>query len=301
VYNGERFLPDTIKSILGQTHADFELIISDNASSDRTEEICSDFVAMDRRIHYHRAPVNQGATSNYRRAFELATSTYFKWQNADDVIGSQFLERCIEVLERDKAVVLAYPKTRLIDQNGGTLSDFHDDLHLTSSSPCSRFIAVIERLGMCNAIYGVFRRDAVARTDLMGPFFSSDRVFMAEIALQGRFHEVPEVLFFRRLHEDAYSSQKDPARLLEFYHPAKKKKIVLFWWRLVYEYSKAVRRAPVRLPEKRRAYQYVLKMAKWHWHDLLDEAASAGKLLIGRKVGLRGLDPRRRASRKIRS
>ena len=118
VYNGEKFLKETLDSILAQTFEDFELIISDNASTDRTEEICKEYAAKDRRIRYYRNKENLGAGWNNNRVFELCTGEYFKWNAHDDVCAPEFLERCIKVLVQDPTVVLCYPKVTVIDEQG---------------------------------------------------------------------------------------------------------------------------------------------------------------------------------------
>ena len=91
VYNGENFLEFALDSILGQTFQDFELIISDNASTDATESICRRYAAKDSRIRYYRNPNNQGAAQNYNRVFALARGEYFKWAAHDDVCKPNYL------------------------------------------------------------------------------------------------------------------------------------------------------------------------------------------------------------------
>src|SRR5580704_17148522 len=85
VYNGEEFLHQAIDSLLQQTFDDFELIVSDNASTDRTAEICAEYVARDSRIRYYRNSENIGVVRNYNRSFQLAQGEYFRWNAADDV------------------------------------------------------------------------------------------------------------------------------------------------------------------------------------------------------------------------
>ena len=77
IYNGEDFISEALDSLLAQTFQDFEIIISDNASSDRTPEICQAYAAKDSRITNHRSEQNIGAAWNYTRAFELSTGKYF--------------------------------------------------------------------------------------------------------------------------------------------------------------------------------------------------------------------------------
>jgi hypothetical protein len=118
VYNGERFLEETLDSILSQTFTDFELIISDNASTDRTAEISQAYARADSRISYYRNEKNMGAGWNLRRVYELATGKYFKWAAADDLLEPEFLRRCVEALESDPGCVVAYARTKEIDANG---------------------------------------------------------------------------------------------------------------------------------------------------------------------------------------
>ena len=118
VCNGENYLDAAVRSILSQDYEDFELVISDNASTDRTQEICLDFARQDPRVKYSRLAANCGAVSNFQRVFRLSTGDYFKWAAHDDVCTPDFLERCVAVLERDPAVVLCCGQTQLINDDG---------------------------------------------------------------------------------------------------------------------------------------------------------------------------------------
>src|ERR1700761_38911 len=96
VYNGERYIREAIDSFLSQTFTDFELIISDNASTDATEQICLDYAAKDSRVRYSRNPRNMGAGWNVRRVAELATGKYFRWAACDDRCEPDLLRTCVE-------------------------------------------------------------------------------------------------------------------------------------------------------------------------------------------------------------
>ncbi len=121
VYNGENYLREAIDSILAQTFTDFELILSDNASTDKTQEICLEYAAKDKRIRYYRNDQNIGGIRNQIRTVELSRGEYYKLAAHDDVCAPDFLEKCVEVLDRDPSVVLCYPKTKIIDENGNFL------------------------------------------------------------------------------------------------------------------------------------------------------------------------------------
>src|SRR6185369_4346332 len=99
VYNGVNYLRQALDSLLAQTFGDWELILSDNGSTDATESICREFAARDGRIRYLREPVNRGATWNFNRVFELSRAPLFRWAAHDDVCSPELLERCVAALE----------------------------------------------------------------------------------------------------------------------------------------------------------------------------------------------------------
>src|SRR5437879_5289624 len=111
VYNGEARLATALDSLLAQDYRDFELIISDNASTDATGSICHDYARADGRIRYYRHPQNMGAAHNFQRVLQLARGQYFMWAAYDDLWDPDFLTRCLAVLETDPSAVLAYPQT----------------------------------------------------------------------------------------------------------------------------------------------------------------------------------------------
>lgn len=201
VFNGERFLESALDSILSQTYSHLEIIIFDNASTDRTRRICESYAAKDARIHYHRNSHNLGAARNYNLTVEHATGTYFKWVAHDDLCEPTFIERCVEVLEREPNVSLAYPKTIIIDASGGVIDDlFEDQFNFREPEPHRRYKTFTKAPLDCNAVFGVMRTSMLKSTPCIGPYESSDRVLLGELALLGEIAEVPERLFLRRYH-----------------------------------------------------------------------------------------------------
>ncbi len=275
VHNGERHLAETLETVLAQTLGDFEVIVCDNASTDRTEEICRRYAGQDSRLRYVRHAMNIGAAGNYRAVFELAIAEYFKWAAHDDLLGPEFLARCVEVLDREPNAVLVYPKTKLIDESGHVTADYDDGLHLQEPCPSERFIRLVRTLGLCNVEYGVVRTGALRRTALIAPFIASDRTLLAELTLYGTFWEIPERLFYRRIHASAYSSQTDTRRLLAFYGPRGADRVPLTTLCHIWAYVTAIERAPIRQPEKMRLRRFVLRLARWKRYDMLAEASAA--------------------------
>src|SRR5215204_2400285 len=124
VYNGDACLADAIESAIAQTFTDWQMIICDNASTDRTGDICREFATRDSRIRYVRNDENIGLTRNFNKAFELSNSEYFKWLAHDDICLPTFFERCIEALDANPAAAVAYPLSRAIDGNGNPVDRY---------------------------------------------------------------------------------------------------------------------------------------------------------------------------------
>jgi glycosyltransferase involved in cell wall biosynthesis/ubiquinone/menaquinone biosynthesis C-methylase UbiE len=212
VYNGGRFLRETLDSLLSQTFSDFELIISDNASTDDTERICREYAAKDSRILYYRQEYNRGAAWNHNTLVELAKGEYFKWAMADDVCAPELVERCIEVLDRNQDTVLACVRTMFVDEGGNVIRKIAHCWDLQSDKPHERFKAVMNIGGHwanADALAGVTRYSAMAATGLLPHYQGGDKRPLAELSLVGKFHEIPEYLYFRRQHAGA-SSHHNP-------------------------------------------------------------------------------------------
>src|SRR4051794_21949091 len=124
VFNGDDFLEQAIESLLGQTFTDFELLISDNASTDRTEEICRRFVARDPRVQYWRNPRNIGGMRNANLTFERARGEYFRWAAHDDICGPTMLERLVAELDTRPDVAVVFAAAVAIDVHGEPLTGF---------------------------------------------------------------------------------------------------------------------------------------------------------------------------------
>src|SRR6266699_445805 len=246
VYNGERYLGEALDSLLAQTYHDFELIICDNASTDGTGEIARSYASMDERVRYVRNERNLGLAGNVKRAFQLSSGEYFRWHAADDVCAPQFLARCVAVRDRHPAVVLAYPRTQLIDADGRVTATYDDGLHLQAARPSMRFQQLLERVGYVNAQFGLLRAEVLLRTGLLGSYPAADVVFVAQLSLHGTFWEVPSFLFYRRFHPGA-ASRMDRAQLRVVWDPTSRRRVHLPEWRYLLELARAIAWAPTEL------------------------------------------------------
>jgi glycosyltransferase involved in cell wall biosynthesis len=207
VHNGERYLEAAIRSILAQAFEDFELIISDNASTDRTKEICWDLAASDRlprRVKYIRQGMNLGAAPNFNFVYRASSpeSEYFRWHAHDDVIMPAYLARCVDALDLNPDAVLVQSEILHIDQHGAALRQslpFGPEAEL--GEPVRRF-AARARNPRCLEVFGLIRKRALENSVLHGSYIGMDRALLLELALRGRFLLVSGPLFLNRDHPD---------------------------------------------------------------------------------------------------
>lgn len=259
VYNGERFLGEALDALLSQTLADFELIIADNASRDATPEICRRYRERDARIRYFRHDANIGAPRNWNFAAQQARGTFFKWASCNDVCLPTLLERCVAVLKADPSVVLCQARTCLVDEQSGARQPYDHDLALLEERPSERFRGLCMRLALNNGQSGVIRRSALLRTGLDRPYEGGDFPLMAELALQGKFVVLPELLFFRRMGPSTFSCALEGRRALDFYgaEPLHQR------WRVHVDTIGAALGAPIGLAEKAGVLDLALRRLLW--------------------------------------
>ena len=200
VYNGATYLEAAVESVLAQSFRDLELIVSDNASTDDTEAIGRALAARDRRVTYRRNAQNVGLSGNFNMLVPLARGRLFKWATADDLLRPGYLERCVAAIDADPSVVLAYPRTDFVDATGAHLDLTDPGWHLVSDDPSERLLFAILAGHYVNAALGVIRTDALRRTRLLPRYAGGDYRLMAELSVLGKFVEVPEPLYVRRIH-----------------------------------------------------------------------------------------------------
>jgi glycosyltransferase involved in cell wall biosynthesis len=215
VYNGERFVADAVRSILAQDFKNFELIITDNASTDRTEEICRAFAAADQRVRYFRNERNLGAGPNYNLGLSLSRGKYFKWCACDDRISENFLSACYAALEANEKAVLAYGTTQSIDDHGSVipLVGVMRSPELPNEGAAVRFKRDLRDGGTNFEVFGLFRTAALGMTTLHRSYYGSDRTLMSEMALLGSFVFVPGIVFYNREHKDRSINMRDKKAL----------------------------------------------------------------------------------------
>ena len=260
VFNGEEYIQGALDSILKQTFSNFELIISDNASTDRTQEICLKYASKDHRIRYYRNKKNLGGPTNYNLVFKLSSGEYFKWAAYDDLLAPEFLRKCVSVLDKDSSIVGCHCKTGRIDQDSVLLGYFNEGFlkKIDSVKTHERFRDLLDMYYTTTIFHGVYRASIFAQSQLHGSYIGADRNLVAELSLMGRIYNISECLFFWRLHPRSYTSM--------FYGKIRKNTLdrlqreTAWWikenstyfphWKNCFEYVKSVNCIPLKLSER---------------------------------------------------
>jgi glycosyltransferase involved in cell wall biosynthesis len=265
VYNGERYLAESIEALLGQSYEDFELIISDNASTDGTPGICAPYVKQDSRVRFIRQPQNIGCAPNHNFLVARARGELFKWASDDDLYARDLLKRCVDALDSYPGTVLAHCWTAIIDE-ARAVTRAVPYTHATGvpSAP-ERFRSLLFGRGGDDD-GGIIRTSVLRRTALNGSYYRADRTFVAELALHGSFYHVPEWLYFRRDHPAraarAFRSvhdwcvNLDPRRASRLRNPAPRLYAEYIWG-----YVGAIRRAPLTPAERSDCYRHLRRWA----------------------------------------
>jgi glycosyltransferase involved in cell wall biosynthesis len=193
---GDR-VSDVVKSVLAQDHPDLELVISDNASTDDTEDVCRALAAGDDRVRYHRQPENVGILNNFMTAMRLGRGTYFRWIGDDDQLEPACVSTAVRAFAADPRLILVTSQVAYEDENGTIETASYDGTALGSDDPVDRFEEMLRLLNeshlLIDPLYGLMRREtvvAIPRRNML----REDEVFATKLALAGPWAHVPRVL-----------------------------------------------------------------------------------------------------------
>lgn len=273
-YNSSATIELAIESLLAQTFRDFELVISDNASSDRTCDIVERYAAVDQRVRLVRQHANIGANFNYAFVARQAHGEYFKWASSNDWCAPTMLERCVALLDSAPDAVLAHTFTRLFSNTISDATDYVDSLRLDESEPSARFIRLVRTMRLNNAMNGVIRVSALRQAGDIRPHFGGDNVFMARLALLGKYAEVPEYLFYRQMNEATATALRSLEDFTKHHYPTRTVRELFQNWKFQAEWIRAPFEVTVSWGERLRTLDYACRMALWSrrrlWRDIAD-------------------------------
>lgn len=187
VYNGERYLKNALDALLSQTFLNFELVISDNASTDKTEEICTKYAASDKRIRYVRQQTNIGATANFKFVLDEAQGEYFMWAACDDIRSKDFIEVNYNFLTKHPEYVASASPNVLEgkEMNQENLVTFGLD-----GEVFERFITFFKYCWISHGIfYSLIRAKALRDCEALGQsFLAADWAINLHLASKGKLN-----------------------------------------------------------------------------------------------------------------
>lgn len=202
VFNGEKFVREALDSLMGQTFTDFELIISDNASTDATEPICRSYACHDSRIRYIRQPVNLGALPNFQFVLNKASGEYFMWAACDDKWDRNWIRLLHNRLEESKGSAV-FGRLLQIDEISQSIDHpaTHNSFQFNGGYLKRRvfFYLEFEGFGKSNLFYSLFRRARLKEMILSD--YSADYYALFNLLGKFEFTSIKNVFLYKRIHD----------------------------------------------------------------------------------------------------
>lgn len=193
VYNGGKYLSKALDSLLAQTFEDFELIISDNASTDNTQSICQEYVRTNDKIRYFRQIENIGPILNYKYVLEKARGEYFMWASHDDLWDPNFIKECLKVFSTNQNCVSVFSHFNVFDLK---VNEIKQKITPTSCSSSSQFIRFSTRLFEMhpNMIFGLHKTEIIRKVKF-DTFDWFDIFITIQLAFHGQILIIPWELY----------------------------------------------------------------------------------------------------------
>ncbi len=212
VYNGQEGIASALDLLLEQDYSNFEVIISDNGSTDATPDICKEYLQKDARIEYHRSEENHGCNWNFNRVVKLSTGKYFMWAAHDDQRDKSFVRECVQKMEQNPDAVLCQTHTALYIEGRSDLlatNDLASFEGVKGSVP--QYRETLKNFP-ATAIYGLYRLSVMRKIPIFENIIASDQVFIQALSILGEFVQVPKVLFhyygrekWQTVHQDYFN------------------------------------------------------------------------------------------------
>lgn len=286
VYNGENYLAESLEALLGQSYEDFELVISDNASTDGTADICHRYGKQDSRIRYIRQRRNIGLNPNHNFVIRQARGELFKMASHDDLYARDLLKRCVDTLDANPRAVVAHCWEAMIDPAGTVTKVLRYSVAADAAPAPERFRSMLLD-GWDDYTYGVMRAHALLRTHLHGSHHLADRTINVELCLQGPLHLVPEYLYFRRDHperKEPYTVRTrcaylDPRRSDRLRHP-----VARLYGEYLWGYLRAIHSAPLTPADRQQCYRYLAQWLAGRVAPVVGRSLRGGTLVAGEGV-----------------
>lgn len=271
VFNGEAFLERTLDSVLAQDYGDFRVHVSDNDSTDATEQICREYAARDSRIEYEKNAENIGVFRNFDRVFERSESDYFKWWAVGDHCEPSFLPEAVKILDEQADCVIVGSRTSLFRDhlNDGVEAEYV--MEIAQDDAIDRLRSYLQHYRLNHPFHGLIRSSVLTQTSLNREYASSDVTLIGELMLAGKLHIIPKILFYRRERPDTATARMTPAELEQFFASVRSDPLKRQNLRLESSLLRAITQSSLRLVDKARGLAYLSKRLFWKRSILLSE------------------------------
>jgi glycosyltransferase involved in cell wall biosynthesis len=196
VYNEARFIDAALASLRCQDYPNLEIVISDNASTDRTVEICTRHAGEDPRIRIERAVVNRGAIANFQNTLDLAHGTYFMWAGGHDLWTPNLVSECVALMEANQGACLAFASSRWVGVDDEPLARVSGWSDTRGLDPVARLFTIF--WGNMHPVMALVRTAQLRACMPLENLAGSDLVLLAELALRGDFLHAPDACWSRR-------------------------------------------------------------------------------------------------------
>ena len=293
IYNGASLCRIAIESVLAQTFPNFELLISDNCSTDETEDICWEYARRDSRVRYIKTERNLGSAGNFCRTVELARGEYFRWIAHDDSIHPDFITECLAVAETDPEIISVAPIIEILDHAGVKRQSVisYTGRSRWSSNRIEQYAQMMEELAYCEThsdgllmvayLFALHRLSLLRRTRLVMPFISPDYVLAAELALWGKlaFVNKPLGVFVRDTGSTRHFVLWNPLAIQRMLDPSRMSKLdmLISVRRRHFEHIVAVLRSPLSMSEKVLAVELATRPMRARFRNRFVAASEPGR------------------------
>lgn len=201
VYNGDKYIREALDSLLAQSFTDFELVISDNASTDDTQAICEEYARSDVRIRYVRQSENKGAFANFKFVLDEAIGEHFMWAAADDFWSPNWIEELSRLIVK-QGVVLAFGASVKTDSKLRYIGR-RKTYNINSSLPSIRMIHYffLDENGKGNPYYGLFKTSVIKTYGIFDPrgiVYGQDYRHLFGLLFLGKFASAPNCFLLKR-------------------------------------------------------------------------------------------------------
>jgi glycosyltransferase involved in cell wall biosynthesis len=216
VRNEARFLASALEAMTAQRGVRYEIVVSDNASTDATPEICRDFVArFPKLVRYHRFDENVGASANFAWLLEQASGEFFMWASGHDLWDDDYLLGCSRLLEATPTAMIAFGNVDWIDENGqpfGRATGWSDTRGLSLPA---RYCTVL--WGSMNPIIGLIRTRALKEHEF-NDMVAVDLAILLALSLRGDFVHCTSTSWRRReyRHEASFAEKLERYRSADY-------------------------------------------------------------------------------------